>query len=140
MLFRNLTQLCCVALGITAAAQHLWNAAPIRYEGVSNQCEAALNNEVACPLMLKSFTDLPELLELNQLEVLCTDDCMKSLQTSRKDIQEACTEPGDVMVEASTAYPATRLVDKYIQTVAKSCLRDVCVNQGRILGAELTRE
>ncbi|KAM3413776.1 hypothetical protein BST61_g10460 [Cercospora zeina] len=73
--------------GITAQAQRLWGEVPIRYAAVSKKCEAALNNKVECPLMLQSFTDLPELLDSNQLEALCTDQCAHSLKIAREGIQ-----------------------------------------------------
>ncbi|KAI7559619.1 hypothetical protein KC343_g10058, partial [Hortaea werneckii] len=107
-------------------AQQLKDGHPafMSYPGISNACETALNTTVDCPAFLQRVSVNNAILDLDQVQALCTGSCVTDLQSARSDIASACTADTDVIVYDNVAYPATFIADHYLFTTEVSCLRD----------------
>ncbi|KAI7494236.1 hypothetical protein KC367_g8157 [Hortaea werneckii] len=107
-------------------AQQLKDGHPafMSYPGISNACETALNTTVDCPAFLQRVSVNNAILDLDQVQALCTGSCVTDLQSARSDIASACTADTDVIVYDNVAYPATFIADQYLFTTEVSCLRD----------------
>ncbi|RMX79389.1 hypothetical protein D0869_08345 [Hortaea werneckii] len=107
-------------------AQQLKDGHPafMSYPGISNACETALNTTVDCPAFLQKVSVKNAILDLDQVQALCTGSCVTDLQSARSDIASACTADTDVIVYDDVAYPATFIADQYLFTTEVSCLQD----------------
>ena len=121
-----LVSICFAVLSITAGAQRFadWPLQEYDHPELSAKCASALETTISCPTMLDSFAVLSEMLDSTQLAMMCTTECVESLQIVRNEILASCTDETDVLVVNGIAYPATYWAEKYIHAQAKSCLKD----------------
>ncbi|KAL4958979.1 uncharacterized protein BDV14DRAFT_194147 [Aspergillus stella-maris] len=96
----------------------------IDYPGLSNACLTALNTTVTCPPFLSPVSASGEILDFDLVTELCVNACLTSLKDARDTIQDACTADTDVIVHNNIAYPATFIVDNYLNTYNVSCRKD----------------
>lgn len=90
--------------------------------GLSAQCGAVLNNTVSCSGLLSSVVNgyFPTESDLN---LVCTTDCITSLQSLREDQLDKCTT-SDTIVTGGLSYPPTLSLDLLIFTYNYTCLKD----------------
>lgn len=90
--------------------------------GLSSQCAAVLNKTVSCSGLLSSIVHghFPTEGDLN---VICTTDCLISLQALREDQLGKCTA-SDTIVTGGLTYPPTLSLGSLIFTYNYTSLRD----------------
>ncbi|KAJ5136402.1 hypothetical protein N7448_004956 [Penicillium atrosanguineum] len=88
---------------------------------ISTALEALASN-VSCPIFLPVVSPNNALLDEDQVDELCVDDCYNSLKSARAIIKAACTETTDVIIVEDIAYPATFIADNYLLTYEVSPL------------------
>ncbi|KAL4880689.1 hypothetical protein BJY04DRAFT_69909 [Aspergillus karnatakaensis] len=102
---------------------------PYELLGLSKPCLYALNTTVeSCPAWLRNHAGYTEpsleIVPPEPLKELCETSCLDDLTELRKEIQNACNEPSDVLVPVNIVYPATFIVDRWLYVIELSCLKD----------------
>ena len=121
-----LVSICFAVLSMTARAQRFaeWTFQEFDRPDLSAKCSSALKTSISCPAMLDGFATRSEMRDPTQLAMMCTTECVESVQLVRKEILASCTDETDVLVVNGVAYPATYWAEMYIHEQTKSCLKD----------------
>ncbi|UJO21831.1 uncharacterized protein CLAFUR5_08860 [Fulvia fulva] len=91
--------------------------------GLGPKCVAALNSPVACPEFLVDWSVPGATPSFDHLNVLCTNECLDSLKSAQKHIEESCTADTEVILSEGTTYPAIWVVDRYLYIFSTACLK-----------------
>ncbi|KAM7203245.1 hypothetical protein V8F33_002236 [Rhypophila sp. PSN 637] len=97
------------------------------FENLSPLCQDAVNTTISCHSLLSDLASpSPTILFLNseELVAVCATGCRSSLTSLRSQILLDCSEPTDVMVDGTMAYPATYFVDRFLHAHDCSCFKD----------------
>lgn len=62
------------------------------------------------------------------ITAVCEPGCLSSLKTTRSSISDACPAEKNRLVLGTTIYPATAMIDLFISTWDKLCLKQARTN------------
>jgi hypothetical protein len=95
------------------------------YPGLSSGCATAVNPVLNCDDVLADTSLTFPYLTDARLTNLCTTSCSNSLRLARQNIVKACTAPTDVIVDGTTIYPATYVLDRLLWAYTATCKKDM---------------
>ena len=95
----------------------------ILVHSLTSMCRASFNTSVQCDPKLAEIAFSGFLGSDEDLESVCTRQCLTSLQKFR-DQQKAACSPSDVITAGGLPYPATFGVDQLLLTYNLTCKRD----------------
>ena len=110
-------------VGHVSAQHFIGGSMSVEQPGFGPECVAALNSSIACPAFLLDWSAPQATPSFNNLEALCSDECLKSLKDAQAYIEGNCTAESEVMVSDGNTYPATWIIDRSLYTFSTSCLR-----------------